>query len=75
MERGIGFEVVRCWVGGRDLERRLKSRKEGPALCPVCSPDTWARLAACYGPTWQPGIEIEFSPIEAMTTAPADCPF
>ena len=34
--RGIGFDVVRTWPGGRDLERRLKRRKEGPRLCPVC---------------------------------------
>lgn len=35
-ERGIGFEVVRTWSGDRNLERKLKNRKEGPALCPVC---------------------------------------
>ena len=34
--RGIAFAVVRTWPGGRDLERRLKNRKEAPRLCPVC---------------------------------------
>lgn len=37
LERGIGFEVVRTWEGGRDLERKLKNRKNAPCLCPVCS--------------------------------------
>ena len=36
MQRGIAFDVVRTWPGGRDLERRLKRRKEGPRLCPLC---------------------------------------
>jgi hypothetical protein len=35
-ERGIGFECVRTWNGGRDLERRLKRQKNAPRLCPVC---------------------------------------
>lgn len=36
-ERGIGFICVRTWRGtNRSFERRLKNRKEGPALCPVC---------------------------------------
>ena len=35
-QRGIGFDVVRTWPGGRDVERRLKRRKDGPKLCPVC---------------------------------------
>ena len=34
--RGIAFAVVRTWPGGRDLERRLKRRKEAPRLCPAC---------------------------------------
>lgn len=33
---GIGFELVRTWSGGRDLERRLKNWHNGPKLCPVC---------------------------------------
>lgn len=36
-ERGIGFRVVRVWVGGYELERRLKSRHAGPRLCPICN--------------------------------------
>ena len=34
--QGITFDVVRTWTGGRQLERRLKNRKEGPRLCPTC---------------------------------------
>lgn len=36
-EHGITFTLVRTWDGGRDVERKLKRRKEGPRLCPVCS--------------------------------------
>lgn len=35
-ERGIGFEVVRTWEGGKDLERMLKNLKNAPSLCPKC---------------------------------------
>lgn len=35
---GTGWKLVRLWKGSRDDERRLKNRKEAPALCPVCSP-------------------------------------
>lgn len=35
-ERGIGFQVVRTWEGGKDLERKLKNQKQAPKLCPVC---------------------------------------
>ena len=35
-ERGIGFRVVRTWRGTRNDERRLKNRKSGNDLCPVC---------------------------------------
>lgn len=38
-ERGIGFRVVRIWRHGtRSLERQLKNKHCGPALCPVCNP-------------------------------------
>lgn len=37
-ERGISFEVVRTWEGGRDFERKLKNRKNAPKLCPICHP-------------------------------------
>ena len=36
-ERDIRFKVARVWRGGRDDERRLKSWKNGRALCPICS--------------------------------------
>lgn len=37
LKRGIRFTVVRTWPNtNRSFERRLKNRKEGPALCPVC---------------------------------------
>jgi predicted GIY-YIG superfamily endonuclease len=37
LERGISFEVVRTWPGGRALERQLKNRKNGHKLCPLCN--------------------------------------
>jgi predicted GIY-YIG superfamily endonuclease len=37
IERGIDFEVVRTWPGGRDTERRLKRLRNSPRLCPRCS--------------------------------------
>jgi hypothetical protein len=38
VERGIAFEVVRVWEGGRAEERRLKNI-HGMRLCPVCHPE------------------------------------
>jgi hypothetical protein len=35
-ERGIGFVIARTWQGDRSFEKRLKRRKEGPRLCPLC---------------------------------------
>src|SRR3954454_13513201 len=35
-ERGIGFVISRTWQGDRHFERKLKNRKEGPRLCPIC---------------------------------------
>jgi predicted GIY-YIG superfamily endonuclease len=39
-ERGIEYQVVRVWQAepgqGRQLERKLKNRKSGPDLCPIC---------------------------------------
>lgn len=49
VERGIGMEVVREWAGTRDDERRLKNRKEGPALCPVCAYEQGRRLKPVNG--------------------------
>jgi hypothetical protein len=37
VDRGIGFDVVRTWEGGRELERRLKDLHNAPKLCPRCS--------------------------------------
>jgi hypothetical protein len=39
-ERGIGFRLVRAWVGGkydRNFERKLKNQKNAPRLCPCCN--------------------------------------
>jgi hypothetical protein len=36
-ERGIGFECVRTWKGGRQFERKLKRRKQASSFCPVCA--------------------------------------
>jgi hypothetical protein len=35
---GITWQLARTWTGDRKFERRLKNRKESPALCPICSP-------------------------------------
>lgn len=48
--RGIGFELARTWVGGRDLERRLKNRHEHGALCPLCRARGRHRVAAIECP-------------------------
>ncbi len=37
-EARIEWKVCRTWPGDRALERRLKNRKEAPALCPICNP-------------------------------------
>ena len=37
-ERGIDFIVADIWyLGDRALERKLKSQKNSPRLCPVCT--------------------------------------
>jgi predicted GIY-YIG superfamily endonuclease len=36
-ERGIAYDVVRTWPGGRDEERRLKRQHNAPKLCPTCA--------------------------------------
>lgn len=36
-ERGIDYTIVYTWNGGRELERKLKNRKNSPKLCPVCN--------------------------------------
>lgn len=41
-EREIGFVVAREWfLGDRQLERKLKSRKNSRKLCPVCTFIDW----------------------------------
>jgi predicted GIY-YIG superfamily endonuclease len=35
-ERGIGFVIAATWPGTRAYERRLKNRKMGWRLCPIC---------------------------------------
>lgn len=35
-ERGIDYQVVRTWHGGRRLERKLKDQKNAHRMCPVC---------------------------------------
>jgi hypothetical protein len=35
-ERGIAYDVVRTWPGGRDVERRIKRQRNAPRLCPAC---------------------------------------
>lgn len=44
VERGIDFVIAQTWPGDRTLERRLKHRKEGPRLCPLCFPVTHRRV-------------------------------
>lgn len=41
---GIGFQLVRTWEGGRDLERQIKAMKCAPCLCPICNPQAARRL-------------------------------
>jgi hypothetical protein len=35
-ELGISFTIARTWDGDRTLERKLKKRKNGRKLCPIC---------------------------------------
>jgi hypothetical protein len=35
---GIGFDVVRTWDGGREVERQLKRQRNAPKMCPTCNP-------------------------------------
>jgi predicted GIY-YIG superfamily endonuclease len=45
-QSGISFRLVRTWQGSRKTERRIKNRKETPALCPVCNPQAMKRAKA-----------------------------
>ncbi len=33
----IEWKLARTWPGDRELERKLKNRKEAPKLCPICN--------------------------------------
>ena len=47
-KKGIDFRLARVWKGkGKHFERRIKNRKEAPALCPICNPSK-AMLKANY---------------------------
>lgn len=35
---GITWQLARTWIGDRALERKLKTRHDSPALCPICNP-------------------------------------
>ena len=37
-DAGIEWRLVRTWPGDRELERKLKNRKDAPRLCPICNP-------------------------------------
>ena len=37
-QRGIAYDGVRTWPGGRDVERQLKRQRNAPRLCPTCVP-------------------------------------
>jgi hypothetical protein len=37
-QRNIKFQVARVWRGDYDLEQRIKKRRDGRDLCPICSP-------------------------------------
>src|SRR5579859_6374649 len=53
-EEGIVWEVVRTWEGGRDVERALKRRHNGPHLCPICNPALAAPVVpASDGGLWE----------------------
>ena len=43
---GITWRLARTWPGDRALERRLKRRKEGRRLCPICNPRAASRAAS-----------------------------
>jgi predicted GIY-YIG superfamily endonuclease len=45
-EHGIPWQLARTWPGDRTLERRLKRRKEGRRLCPICNPRAARRAAS-----------------------------
>lgn len=49
-QKGIEYNVERTWEGvDKDFERKVKRRKEGNKLCPVCNPNAMnlARRPVC----------------------------
>lgn len=48
---GIEITVVRTWAGDRNLERKLKKRKNSPKLCPICSRKKTDSLVVLHPPT------------------------
>jgi len=47
-ELGISLTIARTWDGDRALERKLKRRKNGRKLCPICEKaldDGWLQVA------------------------------
>jgi len=40
---GIQWKIARTWPGDRELERKLKNRKDAPRLCPICNPGAMNR--------------------------------
>jgi predicted GIY-YIG superfamily endonuclease len=45
-EAGLSFQLARTWQGTRKGERRIKNRKEAPALCPLCDSKALRRAKA-----------------------------
>lgn len=42
-DAGIGFVLVRTWIGKDErFDRRLKRQKHHSRLCPVCNPEGYA---------------------------------
>lgn len=37
VQRGISFEVVRTWPGGREMEKRIKAQHNARRYCPRCT--------------------------------------
>ena len=67
---GIDWEVVRSWEGTRSDERRLKSRRNAPRLCPVCASERAASGAK---------RDVHAQPVKALaasggTTVPPPAP-
>src|SRR3954447_11683941 len=56
-EQGITWQLARTWKDAtRTDERRLKNRKEGPRLCPICKAAPQAARAAQPSPDELAGL-------------------